>query len=69
MKARQVLCVVPDQRKARAVRDCLELEVSPLNPASILQRHEQTTIYLDKESAALLQQNSPKSTIASLTAD
>lgn len=62
MKARQVLCVVPDQRKARAVRDCLELEVSPLHPASILQRHEQTTIYLDKESAALLQQNSPNST-------
>jgi glucosamine-6-phosphate deaminase len=54
LKARHVLCVVPDRRKARAVRDCLELEVSPLRPASILQRHARTTIYLDPESAALL---------------
>jgi glucosamine-6-phosphate deaminase len=55
LKASQVLCVAPDQRKARAVRDCLELEVSPERPASILQQHARTTIYLDKESAALLE--------------
>ena len=54
LKARNVLCIVPDQRKAQAVRDTLELEVSPLRPASILQRHPRTTIYLDTESAALL---------------
>ncbi|MFL6208621.1 MAG: glucosamine-6-phosphate deaminase [Pyrinomonadaceae bacterium] len=54
LKARHVLCVVPEQRKAQAVRDCLELEVSPARPASILQRHPRTTIYLDAESAALL---------------
>jgi glucosamine-6-phosphate deaminase len=58
LKARQVLCVVPDGRKARAVRDCLELEVSPLHPASILQQHARTTIYLDTESAALLKSTS-----------
>jgi glucosamine-6-phosphate deaminase len=57
LKARHVLCVVPDRRKARAVRDCLELEISPTHPASILQQHPGTTIYLDKESASLL---SPK---------
>jgi glucosamine-6-phosphate deaminase len=54
LKARRVLCVVPDQRKAEAVRNCLELEVGPLRPASILQRHEHTTIYLDQQSASLL---------------
>ena len=54
IKARNVLCVVPDQRKAQAVRDTLELEVSPLHPASILQQHPHTTIYLDTESAKLL---------------
>jgi glucosamine-6-phosphate deaminase len=54
LKARNVLCVAPDRRKAQAVRDTLELEISPLRPASILQRHDQTTIYLDMESAALL---------------
>lgn len=54
LKARSVLCVAPDRRKAQAVRDCFELEVSPLRPASILQRHPRTTIYLDADSAALL---------------
>src|SRR5207247_2153869 len=55
LKARNVLCVVPDRRKAEAVRDCLELEVSPTHPASILQRHPRATIFLDNESAALLE--------------
>src|SRR5512143_3780380 len=54
MKAREILCVVPDARKARAVRDCLEGEVSPLHPSSILQKHARTTVYLDRDSAALL---------------
>lgn len=56
LKARRVICVVPDARKAEAVRDCLELEVSPLHPASALQQHEGATVYLDRESAALLKQ-------------
>src|SRR6185503_8124421 len=54
LKARHVLCIVPEQRKATAVRDCLELAVSPLHPASILQQPPFATIYLDTESAALL---------------
>ena len=59
LKARNVLCVVPDRRKATAVRDCLELAVSPLHPASILQQHPGATIYLDTESAALLKSRTP----------
>jgi glucosamine-6-phosphate deaminase len=54
LKAREILCVVPDARKARAVRACLEGEVSPLHPSSVLQTHERTTVYLDRDSAALL---------------
>jgi len=54
LKAREVLCIVPDARKAKAVRDCLEGEVSPIHPSSILQAHEATTVYLDRDSAALL---------------
>lgn len=54
LKARNVLCIVPDRRKATAVRDCLELGVSPLHPASVLQQHAHATIYLDTESATLL---------------
>ena len=54
LKASHILCVAPDRRKAQAVKDTLESEVSPLHPASILQQHPQTTIFLDKESASLL---------------
>ena len=54
LKSREILCVVPDARKARAVKDCLEGEVSPRHPASILQEHARTTVYLDRAAAALL---------------
>ena len=59
LKARRVICVVPDRRKALAVRDCLELEVSPLRPASVLRRHEGASLYLDRESASLLAGRAP----------
>jgi glucosamine-6-phosphate deaminase len=54
LSAREIIAVVPDARKAQAVRACLEGEISPLAPASILREHPNTTIYLDKDSAALL---------------
>ena len=54
LEARQIICVVPDARKAEAVKRCLEGPVTPDAPASILQEHPDTTVYLDKESAALL---------------
>lgn len=62
LKAREILCVVPDARKAQAVKSCLEGQVSPLAPASILRTHPNTTVFLDKLSSALL---SPKSIMAS----
>lgn len=54
LKAREILCVVPDARKAKAVAECLEGAVSPLHPSSILQTHPKTTVYLDRDSASLL---------------
>ena len=54
MKAEHILCIAPDARKAKAVKACFDGEVSPMAPASMLQRHPNTSIYLDKESAALL---------------
>ena len=54
LKAKEIVCVVPDARKANAVKACLEGEISPLAPASILRTHTNTTIYLDHDSAALL---------------
>jgi len=54
MKSKKIICAVPDERKAVAVRDCLKNEVSNIYPASILQKHENCFCYLDKGSASLL---------------
>ena len=54
LKSQEIICVVPDARKAHAVRACVEGEISPMAPASILRAHTRTTVYLDRESAALL---------------
>jgi glucosamine-6-phosphate deaminase len=57
LKAREIVCVVPDARKAQAVKACLEGEISPIAPASILRTHPNVTVYLDSASAALLSQD------------
>ena len=54
LKARELLAVAPDSRKAEAVRACVEGEISPMAPASILRTHPNATVYLDTNSAALL---------------
>jgi len=54
LQAAEIICIVPDTRKAQAVKACLEGEISPLAPASILQTHANTTVYLDGASASLL---------------
>ena len=52
--ARRVLAIVPEQRKAVAVRDALEGPISTTCPASYLRRQPHATLYLDGESASLL---------------
>ncbi|MEO6436525.1 MAG: glucosamine-6-phosphate deaminase, partial [Tepidisphaeraceae bacterium] len=54
MKSASIVCTVPDQRKAEAVKNSLEGEVTPLVPASILQKHKECTVFLDRASASLL---------------
>ena len=54
LKAREILAVVPDKRKAHAIKACFEGEISPMAPASILRRHSNATIYVDTNSASLL---------------
>jgi len=54
LKAKEIIVIAPDRRKANAVKRCLEEDVSPLAPASILQIHANTTVYLDVHSASLL---------------
>lgn len=54
LKAEELVVVVPESRKAQAVKACLEGPISPLAPASILRTHPNTTVYLDQDSAARL---------------
>ena len=53
-KSEQIICSVPDNRKARAVKNSLEEKVNNLVPASILQLHHGCTFYLDRLSSSLL---------------
>ena len=54
LKSKNIICSVPDSRKAVAVKNTLEQQVSNLYPASILQLHAGCTVYLDKDSAEQL---------------
>ncbi|RAK02116.1 glucosamine-6-phosphate deaminase [Larkinella arboricola] len=54
MKSRHIICSVPDQRKAQAVKDTLEEPISNLFPASILRSHPNCQLYLDEPAASLL---------------
>jgi glucosamine-6-phosphate deaminase len=55
LAANQILCIVPDRRKAQAVHDTLRGPISPLVPASILRTHPRATLFLDTDSAGLLE--------------
>lgn len=56
MKSKAIICTVPDIRKAQAVKECFskKAQITPEHPASILKKHENTYVFLDKESASLL---------------
>ena len=56
LRAKKIICICPDERKAEAVRNCLsdDIKVTPTYPASILKTHENVFCYLDKFSASLL---------------
>jgi glucosamine-6-phosphate deaminase len=54
LRARRVLVIVPESRKAAAVQATLEAPISTLCPATILRTQRQATLYLDAASSALL---------------
>jgi glucosamine-6-phosphate deaminase len=54
MKSKEILAVVPDARKAHAIKACFDGEINPMAPSSILRTHPNATVYLDRHSAALL---------------
>ena len=56
LKSRSIVCIVPDRRKAEAVRNAVEGEVTNRVPASILQEHPYCGLFLDEPAASLLRQ-------------
>ena len=54
MNCKHISCVVPDERKAEAVYNTLNSEISTACPATILRTHPNTILYLDENSASKL---------------
>jgi glucosamine-6-phosphate deaminase len=54
MGCKAISCVVPDERKADAVFNTLNAEISTACPATILRTHADTVLYLDEGSASKL---------------
>lgn len=52
LKSGQIICTVPDARKAAAVKGSVKGPVTPNVPGSILQQHGNTHLFLDRESSA-----------------
>jgi glucosamine-6-phosphate deaminase len=50
-----LICCVPELRKAKAVRDTIEGPISTACPASILRTHPHAQLFLDLESASMLE--------------
>jgi glucosamine-6-phosphate deaminase len=55
MQSKVILSAVPYSQKAKAVKAVLESGLSPHIPATILKTHGDWTLYLDADSAALLE--------------
>jgi glucosamine-6-phosphate deaminase len=54
MKSKAISCVVPDERKSTAVYNTLYGEISTLCPATVLRRHREAVLFLDKFAALKL---------------
>jgi len=54
MKSKAIICTVPDERKATAVRDTILNEISPECPATILRTHSNVVLLLDLAAASLV---------------
>jgi glucosamine-6-phosphate deaminase len=52
--ARRMLCIVPERRKAQAVKDALHGPIHTACPASFLRQQSHCTLLLDGDSASLL---------------
>ncbi|MCT7948652.1 glucosamine-6-phosphate deaminase [Ancylothrix sp. C2] len=52
--AKKILCFAPKKRKAKIIQTILESSITPKIPASILRNQPQATLFLDNDSASIL---------------
>jgi len=52
--AKSMLCIVPEKRKAQAVKDSLNGPIGTVCPGSFLREQAHCTLYLDADSASLI---------------
>jgi glucosamine-6-phosphate deaminase len=55
LQAEEILVIVPDARKAEAVRATLAEEVGPNVPSTALRRHPRVTLFIDEPAARALE--------------
>ena len=54
---RYLFCMVPGKKKAAAVKETVEGEISEACPASVMRQHPHAVLYLDPDSASLLKED------------
>ena len=54
MWSRAIVCTCPDERKAEAVRNCIEGKITNSVPGSVLQLHADCQVFIDPPAASLL---------------
>ena len=54
LDAKEIILIADGEAKAQAVHDMIKGEISPACPASILQKHGNVHVFLDKAAASLL---------------
>ena len=63
MKSAAIVCTVPDERKAQALKLSLEGPVTNKVPASILQEHTACRVYTDEAGASMLENREELTTV------
>lgn len=53
--AKQIFCLVPGKHKAKVVKQMLTSSIDTNFPASILRKQKQATLFIDRDSASLLE--------------
>lgn len=54
LKSTSIICTVPGERKAEAVKRTVENGITPDIPASVLKSHDSVFLYLDRDSSSML---------------